>query len=111
MVHKYFSLSLFQPDVALCPVCRYVDPVMATGWHMLLGGVPLLALSIAREGSELAPRLQQLTGASCPCYLLKLKFGCFTAQIECRSWQDCLEHLISVCILSRLECLHCTASL
>ena len=43
--------------------CRYVDPVMATGWHMLLGGMPLLALSIAREGPELGPRLQQLTGA------------------------------------------------
>ena len=42
--------------------CRYVDPVMATGWHMLLGGLPLLALSAAREGSELGPRLQQLTG-------------------------------------------------
>ncbi len=35
---------------------------MATGWHMLLGGLPLMALSIAKEGSELGPRLQQLTG-------------------------------------------------
>ena len=35
---------------------------MATGWHMLLGGLPLAALSLAREGSELGPRLQQLTG-------------------------------------------------
>jgi drug/metabolite transporter (DMT)-like permease len=26
-----------------------VDPVMATGWHMVLGGAPLLALSLARE--------------------------------------------------------------
>ena len=42
--------------------CRYVDPVMATGWHMLLGGLPLAALSLAKEGSELGPRLQQLTG-------------------------------------------------
>jgi drug/metabolite transporter (DMT)-like permease len=30
-------------------VCKYVDPVMATGWHMVLGGVPLLAYSIASE--------------------------------------------------------------
>ena len=30
-------------------VCKYVDPVMATGWHMALGGVPLLAYSIATE--------------------------------------------------------------
>ena len=26
-----------------------VDPVMATGWHMVIGGVPLLALSMSRE--------------------------------------------------------------
>jgi drug/metabolite transporter (DMT)-like permease len=26
-----------------------VDPIMATGWHMVLGGAPLLALSLARE--------------------------------------------------------------
>ncbi|MDA9098063.1 DMT family transporter [bacterium] len=30
-------------------VCKYVDPVMATGWHMAIGGVPLLAYSIANE--------------------------------------------------------------
>lgn len=30
-------------------VCKYVDPVMATGWHMALGGVPLLAYSLATE--------------------------------------------------------------
>ena len=30
-------------------VCKYVDPVMATGWHMILGGLPLLAYSIASE--------------------------------------------------------------
>lgn len=35
---------------------------MATGWHMLLGGVPLLALSIAKEGDQLGFNLQQLTG-------------------------------------------------
>jgi drug/metabolite transporter (DMT)-like permease len=26
-----------------------VDPVMATGWHMVIGGAPLLALSLSRE--------------------------------------------------------------
>lgn len=30
-------------------VCKYVDPVMATGWHMALGGLPLLAYSITTE--------------------------------------------------------------
>ena len=32
------------------------DPVMATGWHMILGGLPLLALSAVREPDAL-PRL------------------------------------------------------
>ena len=44
-------------------VSRFVDPVMATGYHMLLGGLPLLALSLAREGGDLAQRLPELTGA------------------------------------------------
>mmetsp|Transcript_24778 Transcript_24778/g.84774 ORF Transcript_24778/g.84774 Transcript_24778/m.84774 type:complete len:306 (+) Transcript_24778:321-1238(+) len=30
-------------------VCGFVDPVMATGWHMVLGGAPLLAYSWATE--------------------------------------------------------------
>jgi drug/metabolite transporter (DMT)-like permease len=30
-------------------VCKYVDPVMATGCHMVLGGAPLLALSLLTE--------------------------------------------------------------
>jgi hypothetical protein len=46
-------------------VGRFVDPVMATGYHMLLGGVPLLALSLYREGGDLAQRLPELTGACC----------------------------------------------
>jgi len=42
-------------------VCKYVDPVMATGWHMVLGGLPLLAYSFASE-PELYSSLQ-LSGA------------------------------------------------
>ncbi len=49
-------------------VTRYADPVMATGYHMLLGGVPLLALSIAQESSVLAERLPQLTGEPGCCH-------------------------------------------
>lgn len=41
---------------------RYSDPVMATGWHMVLGSLPLLAVSAAREGPELATHLSQLNG-------------------------------------------------
>ena len=43
-------------------VTRRVDPIMATGWHMLLGGLPLLVLAVAREGPLLAARLPLLTG-------------------------------------------------
>ena len=42
-------------------VCKYVDPVMATGWHMALGGVPLLAYSVINE-PEVYSRLGELTG-------------------------------------------------
>lgn len=45
-------------------VSKYVDPVMATGWHMILGGLPLLALAVQREGGDLLPRLTQVTGAA-----------------------------------------------
>jgi hypothetical protein len=36
---------------------RHCDPVMATGWHMALGGAGLLALSLASDGPELGARL------------------------------------------------------
>jgi len=36
---------------------RHCDPVMATGWHMVLGGAALLALSLATDGPELPQRL------------------------------------------------------
>ena len=44
-------------------VCKFADPIMATGYHMLLGGLPLLALSAYRESDVLLERLPQLTGA------------------------------------------------
>ena len=42
-------------------VTRYVDPVMATGWHMILGGIPLIALSLTTEQPELSTNLSQIT--------------------------------------------------
>ena len=45
------------------PSRRYCDPVVATGWHMVLGGLPLLGLALAQEGPEIGPALAQLTGA------------------------------------------------
>lgn len=47
-------------------VTRRTDPIMATGWHMLLGGLPLLALAVVREGPLLAARLPLLTGTQLP---------------------------------------------
>jgi drug/metabolite transporter (DMT)-like permease len=38
-----------------------VDPVMATGWHMVLGGVPLAVAAAVREGPDLAARLALAT--------------------------------------------------
>ena len=43
-------------------VAKYCDPVVATGWHMVLGGLPLLALALAQEGGEAEERLAMLTG-------------------------------------------------
>jgi len=42
-------------------VARYCDPVAATGWHMILGGIPLLALTLAQESAELRDHVSQLT--------------------------------------------------
>ena len=43
-------------------VSTYADPLMATAYHMLLGGVPLLLLSAAQESTLLEQRLPLLTG-------------------------------------------------
>ena len=43
-------------------VAKYADPVVATGWHMVLGGLPLLALSVVQEGGQYSETLGQLTG-------------------------------------------------
>lgn len=42
-------------------VSRFADPVQATGWHLLLGGLPLAALALVREGPDLLERLPSLT--------------------------------------------------
>ena len=43
-------------------VAKYCDPVVATGWHMVLGGLPLLAVAAWQEGPEALERLSLLTG-------------------------------------------------
>lgn len=44
-------------------VSKKADNIMATGYHMLLGGLPLAILAAVQEGDELAERLPLLTGA------------------------------------------------
>jgi len=46
------ALSMAVGTVLVRWVCRYVDPVVATGWHMILGGLPLLAMSAAKESEQ-----------------------------------------------------------
>eukprot|EP00271_Cylindrocystis_brebissonii_P017148 TRINITY_DN4331_c0_g1_i2.p1 TRINITY_DN4331_c0_g1~~TRINITY_DN4331_c0_g1_i2.p1 ORF type:complete len:448 (+),score=59.70 TRINITY_DN4331_c0_g1_i2:200-1543(+) len=42
-------------------VCRYNDPLMATGWHMILGGIPLLLLSAQNQDPALSGHLADLS--------------------------------------------------
>jgi drug/metabolite transporter (DMT)-like permease len=46
------SLSMAVGTVMIRFVCRYADPVVATGWHMILGGLPLFALSGVLESEQ-----------------------------------------------------------
>lgn len=46
------ALSMAVGTVIIRFVCRYADPVTATGWHMILGGVPLFAISASIESQQ-----------------------------------------------------------
>ncbi|PZU93031.1 MAG: EamA family transporter [Pseudanabaena sp.] len=46
------SLSMAIGTILIRPVVRYADPVMATGWHMVLGGLPLLLFSNQFEQNQ-----------------------------------------------------------
>ena len=43
------ALSMAVGTVMIRYVCRHVDPIVATGWHMVMGGLPLFALSALGE--------------------------------------------------------------
>lgn len=43
------ALSMALGTVLIRGVCRHVDPVVATGWHMVFGGIPLFWLSWQTE--------------------------------------------------------------
>jgi drug/metabolite transporter (DMT)-like permease len=46
------ALSMAIGTILIRYVCRYTDPVVATGWHMILGGLPLFALSSGVESQQ-----------------------------------------------------------
>jgi drug/metabolite transporter (DMT)-like permease len=46
------ALSMAVGTVLSRYVSRHVDPVVATGWHMILGGLPLFGLSVLRETQQ-----------------------------------------------------------
>ncbi|MGC9505441.1 DMT family transporter [Baaleninema sp.] len=52
------ALSMAIGTVMMPKVSEYADPVVATGWHMILGGLPLFGISAAIESQpwqQLAP--------------------------------------------------------
>ncbi len=46
------ALSMAVGTVLIRFVTRYVDPVVATGWHMILGGLPLWGMSSVFESQQ-----------------------------------------------------------
>ena len=46
------ALSMAVGTVMIRFVCRYADPVMATGWHMILCGLPLWGISSVAESQQ-----------------------------------------------------------
>jgi drug/metabolite transporter (DMT)-like permease len=46
------ALSMAIGTILLRVVCRYADPISATGWHMILGGIPLFILSTVTETGQ-----------------------------------------------------------
>eukprot|EP00252_Welwitschia_mirabilis_P014366 TRINITY_DN31580_c0_g1_i1.p1 TRINITY_DN31580_c0_g1~~TRINITY_DN31580_c0_g1_i1.p1 ORF type:complete len:419 (+),score=67.58 TRINITY_DN31580_c0_g1_i1:212-1468(+) len=41
-------------------VSKYSDPIMATGWHMVIGGLPLLGLAIIEHDPGFTGKIQEL---------------------------------------------------
>ncbi len=46
------ALSMAVGTVLIRFVCRHADPVIATGWHMILGGLPLWGISVVAESQQ-----------------------------------------------------------
>jgi drug/metabolite transporter (DMT)-like permease len=46
------ALSMAVGTVLIRFVCKYTDPVTATGWHMIIGGLPLWGMSSVLESQQ-----------------------------------------------------------
>lgn len=47
------ALSMSFGTIIVRYVKQHADPIVATGWHMILGGIPLIALSIGWETDQI----------------------------------------------------------
>ncbi|XP_055803816.1 WAT1-related protein At3g02690, chloroplastic [Solanum dulcamara] len=56
-------------------VSKYSDPVMATGWHMVIGGIPLVAISILNHEPVISGSLMELTSNDLLALLYTSIFG------------------------------------
>ncbi|MBD2604401.1 DMT family transporter [Scytonema hofmannii FACHB-248] len=48
----FAALSMAVGTVLIRYVCQYADPVSATGWHMIIGGLPLWGISFLTESQQ-----------------------------------------------------------
>ncbi|KAJ6846470.1 putative WAT1-related protein, chloroplastic [Iris pallida] len=56
-------------------VSKYSDPVMATGWHMVIGGLPLLVISFLNHDPATTGSLKELTTSDILALLYTSVFG------------------------------------
>lgn len=47
------ALSMAVGTILIRYVCKYCDPVVATGWHMIIGGIPLFVMSFWQESNQI----------------------------------------------------------
>ncbi|XP_028752758.1 WAT1-related protein At3g02690, chloroplastic-like [Neltuma alba] len=56
-------------------VSKYSDPVMATGWHMVIGGLPLLAISILNNDPAISGSFKEFSSTDILALLYTSIFG------------------------------------
>lgn len=56
-------------------VSKYSDPIMATGWHMVIGGLPLVAIAIVNQDPALNGTMKEFTKNDLSALLYTSIFG------------------------------------